>query len=177
VPFQCFWLLLVSATLLFALFAFLSCSALYDSVSTHVVNACAVQVLVDRRTGILRSGKFADCTWAEDCHPVAMTDVLRVHAWKYVKSIREACAGAPEDGGTRNIDSDTAVSRGSFRAALKAAGSVCAAVDDVVAGRVCSMSLMSIISKECTPYRIDEQYFKLKCTRGPKDSMKQTHTI
>ena len=97
-------------------------------------------MLVDRRTGILRASRFAECAWAEDCHPVAMTDVLRVHAWKYVKGVREACAAAPEDGGTRNIDSDTAVCRGSFRAALKAAGSVCAAVDDVVAGRVRSGS-------------------------------------
>lgn len=72
---------------------------------------------------------------------MAMTDVLRVHAWKYVKGVREACAAAPEDGGTRNIDSDTAVSRGSFRAALKAAGSICAAVDDVVAGRVLTPSM------------------------------------
>lgn len=103
-----------------------------------------VQVLVDRRTGILRSGKFAECTWAEDCHPVAMTDVLRVHAWKYVKGVRETCAASPEDGGTRNIDSDTAVSRGSFRAALKAAGAVCAAVDDVVAGRVCTAAHGSV---------------------------------
>jgi acetoin utilization deacetylase AcuC-like enzyme len=95
-----------------------------------------VQVLLDRRTGVLRSRRFAGCEWAEDCHPAAMTDVLRVHAWKYVRGVREACAATPDDGGTRNIDSDTAVSRGTFRAALKAAGAVCLAVDEVVSGRV-----------------------------------------
>lgn len=74
--------------------------------------------------------------WAEDCHPVAMTDVLRVHTWKYVKAVRDACHVAPENLGTAHLDSDTVVSRGSFRAALKAAGSVCHAIDDVVCGRV-----------------------------------------
>lgn len=94
------------------------------------------QVLLDQRTGILRSGAFDACAWAEDCHPAAMTDVLRVHTWKYVKGVRDACLAAPDTLGTRHLDSDTTVSRGSFRAALKAAGAVCHAIDDVVCGRV-----------------------------------------
>lgn len=93
-------------------------------------------MLLDRRSGILRSGRFSACAWAEDCHPAAMTDVLRVHTWKYVKGVRDACLATPDTLGTHHLDSDTVVSRGSFRAALKAAGAVCHAIDDVVCGRV-----------------------------------------
>lgn len=35
-----------------------------------------------------------------------------------------------------SLDPDTAISRGTWRAALAAAGAVCAAVDDVMSGRV-----------------------------------------
>jgi acetoin utilization deacetylase AcuC-like enzyme len=66
-----------------------------------------------------------------------MTDVLRVHDWGYVRKLKDACAQLGSDESVvHNLDADTAISRGSLRAALKAAGSVCHAVDEVMAGRV-----------------------------------------
>lgn len=66
-----------------------------------------------------------------------MTDVLRVHEWTYVSKVRDACARlVVEDGATAHLDADTAVSQGSYRAALKAAGAVCHALDEVIEGRV-----------------------------------------
>ena len=45
-----------------------------------------------------------------------------------------APAPPPAPGGVRHLDADTSLSRGSWDAALRAAGSVCAAVDAVVSG-------------------------------------------
>jgi hypothetical protein len=49
----------------------------------------------------------------------------------------QACEAIDEaPSATGHLDGDTAISRGSFRAALAAAGAVCAAVDEVVGGKV-----------------------------------------
>jgi acetoin utilization deacetylase AcuC-like enzyme len=53
-----------------------------------------------------------------------------VHPAAYVAALREASPAA----GIVQLDADTAMSPGSFEAALRAAGAVCAAVDAVVAG-------------------------------------------
>lgn len=58
-------------------------------------------------------------------------DLERVHPGAYVRRIEEL---APTEA-TIHLDADTAMSPGSLAAALRAAGAVCAAVDDVVAGR------------------------------------------
>jgi len=57
-------------------------------------------------------------------------DILRCHPRAYLEAIRAAIPAA----GSVALDPDTHVSPGSFRAALRGAGAVCAAVDAVMAG-------------------------------------------
>ena len=40
--------------------------------------------------GTLRSNEFNDVRWETDCRPAAMADVLRVHEWSYVLSLKQA---------------------------------------------------------------------------------------
>lgn len=59
----------------------------------------------------------------------------QVHEYNYVEGISRLCAQIPDHPQViAHLDADTAVSRWSFEAALRAAGSVCDAVDKVVAG-------------------------------------------
>ncbi|MBC7157445.1 MAG: histone deacetylase family protein, partial [Rhodobacteraceae bacterium] len=57
-------------------------------------------------------------------------DILRCHPRAYLEAIRAAIPAT----GSVALDPDTHVSPGSFRAALRGAGAVCAAVDAVMAG-------------------------------------------
>jgi acetoin utilization deacetylase AcuC-like enzyme len=58
-----------------------------------------------------------------------------VHEYPYVERISRVCNSIPDHPNTvANLDGDTGISRWSFEAALRAAGSVCDAVDKVVAG-------------------------------------------
>lgn len=59
-------------------------------------------------------------------------DILRCHPAPYVEAIRKAI---PAEGWVE-WDGDTYLSPGSFRAALRAVGGACAAVDSVMAGEV-----------------------------------------
>lgn len=60
-----------------------------------------------------------------------------MHEWSYVRGLQRACAGLPEEASAvGSLDADTAISAGTFRAALVAAGAVCRAVDRVMAGEV-----------------------------------------
>jgi acetoin utilization deacetylase AcuC-like enzyme len=69
---------------------------------------------------------------ARDAAPRATEDMLtRVHPLDYVQAIERA---APSKGRVR-IDQDTAMSPGSFEAALRAAGGAAYAVDEVMSGK------------------------------------------
>jgi acetoin utilization deacetylase AcuC-like enzyme len=80
----------------------------------------------------LRGDGFAALDWAEA--PLGTREqVLRVHDADYVDAVE---AAAPSSG-YRLLDAgDTVMSPGSWTAALRCVGAACAAVDDVVAGRV-----------------------------------------
>ena len=102
-------------------------------------NVNRLQVLLHRRTGILRGAEFAGVDIVSDVKPATMADVLRVHEYPYVRKIQRVCERIPEwtsstQGALGTIDGDTEVCRGSFGAALCAAGAVVEAVDRVVAG-------------------------------------------
>ena len=116
--------------------------------------------------GILRSHDFRGLHWTNGSGLASIGDVLRVHEWSYVRDLQNACAvlatSGAKDGDTTSraggdgmaegallsegvaakpeaighLDGDTAISGGSFRAALAAAGAVMHAVDRVVAGEV-----------------------------------------
>eukprot|EP00536_Pseudo-nitzschia_multiseries_P008862 jgi/Psemu1/257624/estExt_Genewise1Plus.C_2340034 len=65
----------------------------------------------------------------------ALVDVLKCHEYSYVESISQMCSSIPDHpSAVANLDADTTMSRWSFEAALRAAGSVCEAVDKVVSG-------------------------------------------
>ena len=69
--------------------------------------------------------------------PAVLGDILRVHEWAYVRSIEAACAALAESPNTVGLlDADTAISRGTLRAARVAAGCVCRAIDKVMTGEV-----------------------------------------
>jgi acetoin utilization deacetylase AcuC-like enzyme len=104
-------------------------------------NPGRVEVLVDPSRGILRAEALSEklgLQWADkpgEIAPCPMADVLRVHDWPYVRRLEAACAALPEDDDAiGRLDPDTAVSRGTFRAALMAAGAVVHAVDAVLSG-------------------------------------------
>lgn len=119
------------------------------------------RVLTDPVVGSLRAENLTRRLKWEDNPPLAtMTDVLRVHEYAYVHRILEACGDAHPDGAAtpgspltrakptpeaaadsqqakhdiKLIDTDTAVSAGTFRAALRAAGAMLRAVDAVCKG-------------------------------------------
>jgi len=95
-----------------------------------------LHVLLREGTGIFRAKEFAGCEWLTDPKKVAVADVLRVHEWSYVKKVSELChAVPPRDEAIGHLDGDTAISHGSFAAALHAAGCVTEAIDAVCEGR------------------------------------------
>ena len=59
-----------------------------------------------------------------------LADVLRCHPARYVERVR---AAVPREGWAQ-LDGDTFLSPGSYQAALRAVGGICAAVDAVVSG-------------------------------------------
>lgn len=104
-------------------------------------NVLRLDVLLNPVYGTLRSADITNRTrLVTGAPPAAMSDVLRVHEYEYVRRVLSKVGeAAPQAGdvsgqGIKLMDSDTAVSRHSWHAALRAAGAVCAAIDSVVAG-------------------------------------------
>lgn len=98
-------------------------------------NVRRLTVLIDEDTGILRGSEFGRCVWEGEARRAAMIDVLKCHEYSYVEKISNLCSSIPDHpNAITHLDADTAVSRWSFESALRAAGSVCEAVDKVVAG-------------------------------------------
>ena len=98
-------------------------------------NVRRVHVLVDKETGILRTGEFGRCRWENECRRAALVDVLKCHEYSYVETISQMSSSIPDHpSAVANLDADSTMSRWSFEAALRAAGSVCEAVDKVVSG-------------------------------------------
>lgn len=106
-----------------------------DSADPPPENVQRLSVLLDEQTGILRSAEFDNLKWEGDCRRASIADVLKVHEFKYVEYISQLCSEIPDHpNAIAHLDSDTGVSRWSFEAAMRAAGSVCEAVDRVMAG-------------------------------------------
>lgn len=100
-------------------------------------NVNRLKVLTDPATGILRSSEFSTLQWDETSRQGCMADILRVHEWSYVRSLQHMCASIPDiPAVVGHLDGDTAISNGTFRAALAAVGGICNAVDRVVKGEV-----------------------------------------
>ena len=98
-------------------------------------NVRRLNVLINDDDGILRSEEFSGCVWYTDVRRAAMSDVLKVHEYPYIERTSKLCNSTPDHPrAIQTLDADTTVSHWSFEAALRAAGSVCEAVDKVVAG-------------------------------------------
>lgn len=101
-------------------------------------NIKRLEVLIDLQKGSLRSSELATrLQFILRSKEATISDVLRVHEWSYVKMIHHKSnliiSDDPEDveSGMGSLDGDTSISRGSFKAAMAAAGAVCHAVDMV----------------------------------------------
>ena len=103
-------------------------------------NAKRLHVIIDQKDGVLKGTDLANrLVWNEECRMAAMSDVLRVHEWSYIRRIQGHCEQIRPDpeayGGMSNLDGDTTLSRLTFEAALRGAGAVCQGVDDVMTGK------------------------------------------
>lgn len=106
-----------------------------DSQEPPPENVRRLTVLVDDDTGILRCGEFGSLLWKDKARRAAISDVLKVHEYSYVEGISQMASTIPDHpNAIAHLDPDTAISHWSFEAAMRAAGSVCEAVDKVVAG-------------------------------------------
>lgn len=98
-------------------------------------NVRRLHVLVDKETGILRSGEFDRCNFENEGRRAALVDILKCHEYSYVEKISQMCSSIPDHPmAVAHLDADTTMSRWSFESALRAAGSVCEAVDKVISG-------------------------------------------
>ncbi len=87
----------------------------------------------DRLRAIMKALEVEDFAYLQriDAPKGTLRDIERVHAPFYVESIME---NAPKSGHV-HLDPDTAMNSGSWEAALRSVGAICAAVDAVVEGR------------------------------------------
>lgn len=91
-----------------------------------------LETLLNSTYGILRSKEFLEHHVVHDTNiPHAdIADILRVHEYHYVNKIQQCCQRLKDDASsTASLDSDTALSSNSYKAATRAAGAVCRAVD------------------------------------------------
>lgn len=102
-------------------------------------NVNRLKVLTDSEVGSLRTSAFSGdygLVWDQKSRRAALADVLKVHDWAYVLKLKNASACIEDvQSDIRHLDGDTTISKGTFDAALAAAGAVCHAVDEVMSGR------------------------------------------
>lgn len=114
----------------------------YDSAVTrqHVAEvpfcteaAARVDVLAGD-SGVLLDAAFrTSATVMSTMPPASLPDLARCHSWSYLARIRELAQSCTPAVPYVSIDADTMVSAGSWEAARRSAGGVCAAVDAVLA--------------------------------------------
>eukprot|EP00559_Dactyliosolen_fragilissimus_P009586 CAMPEP_0184865290 /NCGR_PEP_ID=MMETSP0580-20130426/17567_1 /TAXON_ID=1118495 /ORGANISM="Dactyliosolen fragilissimus" /LENGTH=1213 /DNA_ID=CAMNT_0027364421 /DNA_START=103 /DNA_END=3744 /DNA_ORIENTATION=+ len=98
-------------------------------------NVRRLAVLLNEEVGILRSAEFDVCVWESESRRAAMADILKVHEYGYVERISQLCSQLSDHpNAIASLDADTTISRWSFESAMRAAGSVCDAVDRIMAG-------------------------------------------
>jgi len=98
-------------------------------------NIRRLSVLLNNNDGILKSEEFDGCVWEGESRRAAMSDILKVHEYSYVENVSQICSQLPDHpNAIATLDADTAISRWSFEAAMRAAGSVCEAVDRIMSG-------------------------------------------
>ena len=99
----------------------------HDTGAGHPESLKRLQTVLER----LRAPEFADLHWEEAPPQATREQLLRVHDGAYIDRVLDAIPAT----GQHHLDGDTVVCPASGRAALHAAGAVCAAVDAVLDGR------------------------------------------
>ncbi len=95
--------------------------------------------------GILRQpAEFnsKDIEWEENeeiLKRASLSDVLRVHDYRYIQHLKQLCEALPKEGKEEEdrlgkLDNDSPISKDSFEVAMYAAGAVIHAVDRVMTG-------------------------------------------
>jgi acetoin utilization deacetylase AcuC-like enzyme len=97
-------------------------------------NVGRLEVLLNEDYGTFCANEFSEgCLVVKEPQKVALSHILRVHDYHYVRKIQKLCESIPDDPRcVSHLDGDTAVSHRSYEAALRAAGSVVEAVDAVM---------------------------------------------
>ena len=85
-----------------------------------------VTVIVDA----LKKADFADLLVWDEPRLATEEEIAAVHSTKYIQRVREASATVPQ-----HLDPDTAVGKGSYNAALRAAGAMLTAIDGILEGK------------------------------------------
>jgi hypothetical protein len=103
-------------------------------------NVHRLEVLIDDDEGVLRSTVFKDrLEFYPDSQPAPISDIVRVHEWSYIQRVEKVCSKLPDEVEAEehlgSLDGDTSISKGTYLAALSAAGAVCEAVDRVINGK------------------------------------------
>ena len=116
-------------------------------------NSKRLSVLMDEKSGVLRGNDLHHNVEYLQSKKAAISDVLRVHDWSYVKRIQQVCSQvSPNDeasNGIGHLDGDTAISNFSFLAALHACGAVCDGVDLVVKKEVSVHTICAVKMWAC----------------------------
>jgi hypothetical protein len=116
----------------------------YDAAATrqHVADvsfcteaASRIDVLVGELGVLLDASARGSATIVSSMPSAALPDLTRCHAWSYLSRISELSQSCNNALPFVSIDADTMVSSGSWEAARRSAGGVCAAVDAVLGRR------------------------------------------
>ncbi len=103
----------------------------------QVENPDRLNVLLKPKTGVLHSDFFKQrFIFKESASPATLADILRVHDFNYIDSVRKMCEDmkATNKTSTYKYDSDTYINQHTYESAVHAAGCVVDAVDSVMKG-------------------------------------------
>jgi hypothetical protein len=103
----------------------------------QVENPDRLGALLKPYTGILNSDFFKKrFDFKESLSPATLVDVLRVHDFNYIDSVRKTCEELKSSGkfNTYKYDSDTYINQHTYESSIYAAGCVIQAVDSIMKG-------------------------------------------
>jgi acetoin utilization deacetylase AcuC-like enzyme len=104
---------------------------------TQVENPDRLGVLLKPNTGILNSDFFKKRFEFIECSaPATLVDILRVHDFDYIDSVRKTCEELKTSGksNTYKYDVDTYINQHTYESATYASGCVIQAVDSIMKG-------------------------------------------
>jgi acetoin utilization deacetylase AcuC-like enzyme len=95
-------------------------------------------VLIDHKTGVLSKSQWlkhrANFEIRETTTEASLADVLRVHDFRYIQTIKQKCLEAEMIGDLVKYDRDSTMSSESWKAALLSSGAIIEACDSIMGG-------------------------------------------